>query len=292
MARMRGITAVATLLIGVGALTACANGGSTTTPANSTAGDGSTAAVTTIKQGVLTVGISPDFPPMEYLEGQNLVGSDVEMITEVAKRLGLTVEFDQQKFDQLINSVRTDRVDLVISGMSDTVERQKTLDFVDYYNSLGRFYTLSDKASKFSTAGDVCGVAVAVSSKTDYYPALQQFSKDTCESAGKPAVNIVQTDSGAAARLQLEQGRAELAVQGAENLAYFEKTDAGKYEIVLDALTDQPFAIGVRKGNMQLAEAVRDKLEAMYDDGTAEDILTKHGIPDGLRAPAINEVKE
>ncbi|RGE20363.1 ABC transporter substrate-binding protein [Leucobacter sp. wl10] len=250
------------------------------------------AGFTTIVDGTLTVGLSPDFPPMEYLDGEKLIGSDVELITEVAKRLNLDVKFEQQKFDQLINSVRTDRVDLVISGMSDTVERQKTLDFIDYYSSTGRFYTTPDRAGDFAKPTDACGVPIAVSTKTDYYPALQEYSAKVCEAAGEPAVKIVGADSGAAARLQLDQGRADLAVQGAENLAYFEEQDPGKYQIVLDVLIAQPFAASVRKGNTALAEAVRGVLQEMYDDGTTEKILTKYGIEDGLRPPAINEVTE
>lgn len=56
----------------------------------------------------------PDYPPMEYLDGDKLIGADVDLITEVAKRMGKEVKFEQQKFDQIINLVRTERVDLAI----------------------------------------------------------------------------------------------------------------------------------------------------------------------------------
>ena len=115
--------------------------------------------VKTITSGVLTVGLSPDFPPMEYLDpnGDKLVGVDVDLANELGKRLGLKVNFVQQKFDQLINSVRTSRVDIVFSGLSDTVERQKTLDFVDYFKSAGRFYTTAGHESDFTKDTDACG---------------------------------------------------------------------------------------------------------------------------------------
>lgn len=272
-------------VIAVGAVLAFAGGCAT-----AGGGEAEDGEFSTIVDGTLTVGLSPDFPPMEYMDGETLIGSDVDLITAAAERMGLEVAFEHQKFDQLINSVRTDRVDIVISGMSDTVERQKTLDFIDYYSSTGRFYTLPDQASEFGAETDVCGAAVAVSTKTDYFPALQRFSADVCEAADLPPVNIVGADSGAAARLQLDQGRAELAVQGAENLAYFEQQEPGKYEIVLDVLIDQPFAAAVRKGNTELAEAVSDAFQELYDDGTTEEILTEYGIEQGLREPAINEV--
>lgn len=264
---------------------------SSDTSSDSPTDTSASAEYTTISDGVLTVGLSPDFPPMEYLDGSDLIGSDVDLITEVAKRMGLEIAFEQQKFDQLINSVRTERVDIVISGMSDTVERQKTLEFVDYYASTGRFYALPDEAANFTKDEDACGASVAVSTKTDYFPALQEFSANVCEAAGLDPVDIVGTDSGAAARLQLDQGRAQLAVQGAENLAYFATTEPGKYEIVLDVLNNQPFGISVNKGNMALAEALQSTLQEMYDDGTSQKIVAEYGL-DGIIEPVINGVTE
>jgi len=200
------LIATAALATAAFALTACGSGG----------GTGSGDQPLTVVDGTLTVGLSPDFPPMEYLdeESNELVGADVELITEAAKRMDLEVKFEHQKFDQLINSIRTDRVDVTFSGMTDTLERQETIDFVDYYNSAGRFYVLSANKGKYTQDTDVCGTSVAVSTKTDYYPALQKFSAEKCEAAGKEAVKIVGADSGAAARLQLDQKRADLAVQG------------------------------------------------------------------------------
>lgn len=230
---------------------------------------------------------------MEYLDesSNKLVGADVELITEAAKRMDLSVKFEQQKFDQLINSIRTDRVDVTLSGMTDTVERQKTIDFVDYYNSAGRFYVTAGNEAKYKDDTDVCGKSVAVSTKTDYYPALQKFNSEKCEGAGKSPIKIVGADSGAAARLQLDQKRADLAVQGRENLVYFEKTDAGKYEIVLGNLNEAPFGAGLRKGNTALAEKLQEALQSMHDEGTMEKILDKYGLSEGLRSPEINSVK-
>lgn len=266
--------------------------GCSATGGDATTGSADADALQTVADGTLTVGLSPDFPPLEYLDGDDLIGSDVDIVTEVADRLGLEIVFEQSKFDQLINSVRTERVDIVVSGMSDTVERQETLDFVDYFASSGRFYTTGDQAAEYTDGTDICGASVAVSTKTDYYPALQEYSADTCEAAGLDPIEIVGADSGAAARLQLDQGRAQVAVQGAPNLAYFEEQDPGAYKIVGPVLVDLPFGAAVAKGNTALAEAVQAALQEMYDDGTTEDILTEYDLADGLMEPVINGVTE
>lgn len=82
----------------------------------------------------------------------------------------------------------------------------------------------------------------------------------------------------------------KLAVQGAENIAFFLEKSPGKYQIVLDTLLTQPFSVALTKGNMALAEKIQETIQSMYDDGTLEDILVKYGIQDGLREPVINEV--
>ncbi|WP_332603716.1 ABC transporter substrate-binding protein [Arthrobacter sp. S2(2024)] len=273
------VAAAATIALLAGCSTSAAGGSPSTKEAAST-----------IAKGTLTVGLSPDFPPMEYLDGDKLVGAEPEVIAEVANRMGLKISFVQQKYDQLMNSVRTGRVDVLVSGVSDNVDRQKTLDMVDYYDSTARFFTTPNQTGNFKQDTDVCGATVAVASNDDYYPAVLEHSKKVCESAGKPAIKVQGTDSGATARLQLEQGRAALAVQGAENIAFFKQKTPGKYEIVLGVLLKQPFSVALKKGNTPLAQEVQKAIQSMYDDGTLEKILTKYGIKDGLRKPVINEV--
>ena len=266
-------------------------GGSSDDSASGSAGEGgSDGAISTITEGTLTVGLSPDFPPMEYMDGDDLVGFDIDVLNEIAGRMGYDVKIEEQKFDQVLNSVRTDRVDIAISGLSDTVERQETVDFVDYFKSWGQFYTTTELAGDFTEMTDLCGTSVAVSTKTDYYPALEQMTKDVCESAGLDPIELVGADSGAAARLQLDQGRAQLAVQGNPNLAYFATTDPGKYEVVLDNFAESPFGILVKKGNSEMADALLAQLQAMYDDGTTAELLAKYGLDESLMEPVINGV--
>jgi len=72
-------------------------------------------------------------------------------------------------FDQLINSSRTGRVDLVMSGLSDTKVRQQTSDFVDYFMSRGPDLRLATKAGAFTKATDLCGKTIGGQRKTDYF---------------------------------------------------------------------------------------------------------------------------
>ncbi len=243
--------------------------------------------------GTLRIGVAPDFPPLESLDPKtnDVVGMDIDLQKKIGETLGLKVELVQSPFDQLINSLQTGRVDIVMSGISDTVERQQTMDFVDYYNSAGRLFTQAANASKYTTETDICGKTLTVSGKTDYFAQVQDLSKSTCVSAGKPAINILPTDGSAAAQLQVEQGRADLAVMGAENLAYNEQTNPGKFAAVFAPLPAKPFGIAIKKGNGVLNQALLEALNKMVADGSYKSILESFKLGDGAMTPVINGVK-
>lgn len=247
-----------------------------------------------VSAGVLKVAVAPDFPPLEYTdpETDEIVGMDVDLMDRLGEVLGIKIERVSSPFDQLINSVQTGRVDMVMSGLSDTIERQETLDFVDYYQSAGRLYALADRAGEFKQMEDMCGSTLTVSGKTDYFEQVKKISEEVCVGAGKPAIDILPTDGSAAAQLQLEQGRADLSVMGAEYFSYIQETNPGKFEGVFKALTAQPFAAAVKKGNTELAEALLAGFKAMVEDGSYLEILSEYGLSDGATTPAINGVKK
>ncbi|WP_417218158.1 ABC transporter substrate-binding protein [Arthrobacter sp.] len=281
--RQRTLIALPLALAASIALSACVGG--TTSASESSEGLPADIAAS----GKLKVGLSANLPPMEFKdESGKYVGADVDLQQELGKALGVDIEIVESPFDQLINSAQTGRVDLVMSGMSDTAERQKTADFVDYFKSEGRLFTTGKRAKDFTAADDICGKKIAVSGKTDYYAQVEALGKTECTDKGKPAIELLSTDSGTAARLQIDQGRADLAAQSAENLAYFEQTDPGKYKNVLDPLPSKPLGILVKKGNDQLSNAVLKALQIMHEDGTYDDVLKKWDIDYGAMEPTIN----
>ena len=242
--------------------------------------------------GELRIGHSPDFPPMEYLDPSgNPVGADVDLGRALAEQMGLRPVFLKQPFAQLINSVRTLRVDIVLSGLSDTAQRQQTLDFVDYFGTRGRLYTLGAKASQYTSPDQACGKTVAVSKSTDYFGQVQAFDKQYCGGAGRPAISVLGTDSGAAARLQLQQGRADLAVQGEENLVFFRNQDPNAYIPVLDPLPAKPFAVAIKTGEPAMTEAVYQAFTALVRSGRYKEILDRWQLGYAAITPTINGVK-
>ena len=81
----------------------------------------------------LIVGTNGVFPPFEYMENGELVGFDIDLIKQIGKDLGYEIEMKVQPFDALIPSLKTGKLDAIISGMSATEERKKSVDFTDEY---------------------------------------------------------------------------------------------------------------------------------------------------------------
>ena len=84
-------------------------------------------------QKKLRVGLNAVFAPFEYIENGQVAGFDVDMINEIGKNLGYEVEIIDQSFDGLIPALKAGKIDIIVSGMSSTEERKKSVDFTDDY---------------------------------------------------------------------------------------------------------------------------------------------------------------
>lgn len=245
------------------------------------------------KSGRLNVGNSPVYPPMSYLpEGtedrEKRQGFDVDLARAIGDKLGVEVTFVTQEYEQYIPSLATGRLDMVHSAMQDLETRRETVDFIDYYTTGPQLFSLADKADRFPTEADVCGQKVAVDSgDTGYRNALTEFSKNVCATAGKPAVEEVTTNGTADALLQLEQGRADVSIRGAESIRYVvNEQSPGKYALIGKPIAEIPVGIAVSKNQNQLRDAVAAALKALMEDGGYAKIGEKWGLQDILR-PAV-----
>jgi polar amino acid transport system substrate-binding protein len=246
-------------------------------------------------KGQIVVGINAIFPPMEYKNpgSEELTGFDVEFAAAIGKALGVKVVFDDQKFDQLINSVVTSRVDFVISGLSDTAVRRKTLDFIDYFNSGTQGYTTKALSTSIRGLEDLAGKTLAVSASTDYYTTMEKWSKDNLESKGKAGIKMLAVDSEATARLQMIQGRAQASAISPEVLGWLEKQNPGQFVAIGPILNPDPYGICFKKDNVQLRDAVFAAVKQLFADGTYQKLLAKWELSrDAIPEPLVNGEKK
>lgn len=241
--------------------------------------------------GKIIVGINGIFPPMEFKDPatDKLVGIDVELVEAMGRELGVEIQFDDQQFDQLINSINTKRVDMVISGMSDSEVRRKSLDFIDYFNSGTQCFTTRELAGEIKALEDLDGKTLAVSASTDYLTTMQKWNEDNLVAKGRPGMTIMAVDSAASARMQMLQGRAQASALSPEALGWANVQQKGAYTAVGPLLESNPYGIAFSKDNAQLRDAVYAALNKVFADGTYLKILKKWGSESGAVArPLIN----
>lgn len=230
--------------------------------------------------GKVTIANTPNYPPMEYKDPatNQLMGLDIDLGLALAKQLGVTVEWADIGFEQMVSSVTTGRVDLIHSGMSDLPKRRDTLDFVDYMKSGAQFYTTFSRKDELKTETDLCGKTVGMSRRTSFPDETAKWSAANCEAKGLPAIKVVGTEGSADARTQLKQGRLDAAVQGSETVPYLLNLEKDAYAAIGTPFTAVYQGIGFAKKDTELRDAYIGAMKALIASGEYKAILAKWNL--------------
>ena len=248
-----------------------------------------------LKEGELRILTNPIYPPMEFVnpDSGTIDGFDVDLANAIAKKLNLTTVFVTSAFQELQSGLQTGRADMIISGMSDNVKRQASMDFVDYITSGPILFTVNANADKYKQASDLCGKTVAGSRSTSFGENVKDWSAANCEAKGKSAIAFEGTADSNAARLGMKQGRYDAVVQGIETIAYQMRLEPDTYKLVGDPLlSNDTFGMAFKKDNTALRDAVAGAFDALIKDGTYDQILKKWGlVHNAVSKAVVNGVK-
>ena len=242
-------------------------------------------------RGVLRVGSQQTFPPVEYREpGKTEVsGVSRDLLDEVAKRLNLKLEYIHAEYAALISGVEADRFDVASGGISDTVEREEKLDFVNYMFAGGSMLILADgPMTSAKTIDDFCGKSIATLLGSRVLMTAVEAASERCTKAGKQPIRAEQLPAAPDARMQLDLKRVDSYIGDLPALVYMGSQFPGKYRIVGGAYILTPYVTswGFGKNRAGLRDAVQKAMQGMLEDGTYKKILAKSGL-DGAALPVI-----
>ena len=121
------------------------------------------------KEGVIKVGIEGAYPPFNFYNSKNeLEGFDVDITNEIAKRMGVKVEFVATPWDSIIGGLLSKKYEIIISSMAITEDRKKKVDFTEpYYYTGAQLFTKSNSAIK-NVDTDVKGKKIGVVTGTTF----------------------------------------------------------------------------------------------------------------------------
>lgn len=269
------------------ALTACASnkesgGGPTGSVSASVSVDSAIEALVPAKiksAGKIVVGVDPSYAPNEYKNSNNkIVGFDVDLFNAVAAKMGLKTQYVAGVFDNILPGITGGKYDVGVSSFTDNKEREKTVDFVDYYNAGIQW---AAPVGKNVDPDNACGLKVSVETGTTEEADLHAKS-NACTKAGKPAIQILKHDLQTDATTDLVLGKAD-----AMSADYPVTVDAVKHnssKIHLVGKTNYaaaPYGYAIAKTSGTLKEAIQKAVQALIDDGTYDQICKAWGLQGG-----------
>jgi polar amino acid transport system substrate-binding protein len=225
------------------------------------------------------------YAPEEFYakDGTTAQGSDIDIAAAIAKAWGVTVEIDNTGFDSIILALNAKKCDLVISGMNDTADRQKQVDFVDYLKVGQGLLVPVGNPKGIHTLADLSGKDVAVQLGTTNLDALTAENV-TLKAAGKPQINVHGYLKDTDAFNQLALGRVDAYSTDSPVVAYYNSLpgNAGKYEVGGTPINPAAIGIAMRKDDPGMKTAVQAAIDAMYADGSLAAIVAKWGMTNAV----------
>ena len=266
------------------ALTGCAAGtpAAEETAASSIAVDEAAAALLPeqYKDGVSVASDIP-YAPMEFFdENDNPTGFDYDLSQSIAAKLGVAFSFNDQDWDGIIPSLQSGTHDIIMSGMNDTVERQKVLDFVDYFSAGFAVIVAKGNPEGVNSFADLCGKTVAIQTATAQIDLINAVNPSCADK-----IEVLEFPSDGDAQNAIRAGKAVAGVNDGQVAAYTAQTAGeGEYfELVAPADAPEGYTsvltgIGVLKANSGLTSAIQAALQSLINDGTYTALLEKWNL--------------
>lgn len=240
-------------------------------------------------KGTLNVATEAQYAPNEFIapDGHTIIGMDPDMVKALGEVMGLKVDMINANFEAIIPGIQAGRYDLGASSFTDTKEREKVVDFVDYFSAGISFYAKTSANPGVNELADLCGKTAAVEKGTVEQEEAEAQSKK-CTKEGKSAVTVLSFPGQNAVNLAVSSGRAELGMADSPVVAYQIKQSEGQFKLIGKSYEFAPYGLAIPKTS-GMTTPILEALKVLIANGKYMQILTKWGIQAGaISTPTIN----
>jgi polar amino acid transport system substrate-binding protein len=220
----------------------------------------------------ITIATDATWPPMEMVDtNKNIVGFDIDLMNAAAKAGGFTVEFRNTAWDGIFAGLENGKYDAVMSSVTITDERKKTMDFSVPYINAGQILVVKSETQGVTTLDDLKGKTIGAQIGTTGAFEIEKV---------KAADNITEKtyDEIGLAIADLANGRIAAVVcdnPTAAQYALQNDTYKGKLKIVGDRFTEEYYGVAVKKGNAKVLDLINAGLKKVLDSGDNKAIEDK-----------------
>jgi len=247
--------------------------------------------------GKIIIATDALYPPNEFKQGDRIVGFDIDLGTAIAQKIGVKAEFQDVKFDTILQALEEGKYDISLSSFSDTRERESRFDFVTYLSAGTMLMVPKGNPRRLRPDGlSLCGKRIAVERGTTQEEELSRKDVtrpsagtriDACRSGDKPPPIRMSYDDQAAANEALAKGQADASLTDSPSAIYGAKASGGRIQCSGMPYATALYGVAIPKRQAGLRDAVFKAMKAVMSDGTYQRLTARWGLTSG----AVPETK-
>jgi polar amino acid transport system substrate-binding protein len=220
------------------------------------------------KKGVLVAGVKDSLPPFGYVDekSRTIIGYDIDFINAIARKLGVKVELKPVTSASRMPQLQEGNIDIIAATMTKNPERAKQIDFSHTYFFTGqKFITKKGSVKSLKDLeGKKIGTAKGSTSEQNVKKSI-------------PTATVLSFDDYPQALLALQQGKVQAVTTDEAILAGIlaKSPVKGQFEIPNLQISDEPYGLGMRKGDKNFVDFVNKTILEMEKSGEAKKIFEK-----------------
>lgn len=221
-------------------------------------------------KGQLVIGLDDTFAPMGFRdENGDLVGFDIDLAKAVCEELGVEAVFQPINWSAKEMELSTGKVDCLWNGLSITPERQETMSMSNAYLN-NKIIVMTNKGVTLASKEDLANYNVGVQAQSS---ALEVVMADDVYDSIKD--KITEYDTYDQVIMDMQAGRLDAMIVD-EVLGQYKNTQLGGiFDVASFDFGDDLYAIGFRKSDTELTQAVNDALTSCIESGKSAEISEK-----------------
>ena len=230
------------------------------------------------RQGLLRVGITPNYPPLIFKADGKYVGAEVDFAYRLGAALKRDVEFLELGWEELIPALFTGKIDIIMSGMSVTDARKIRINFTEPYLQIGLMAAMrSEDASRYSSIQDIL-------STTSWVGVMQNTTGDAFVQKNLPNANRLAFNKIYDAVFALKQKKIDLFIHDVPAVAWTVSENEASLQALWEFLNRGHLAWGVRYDDEEFCDTINKTLKSWKTDGTLDRGLVRW-------LPYLNRIK-
>lgn len=222
------------------------------------------------EKGELRVGITPNYPPLIFRDGKEIKGLEADMAAAVGQHFNVPVVYVEKQFKQLIRALNEGEIDIIMSGMSVTEQREKVVQFTEPYTHVGQVPLVrkQDKNRFYPPKKAIYENALRVGYESG--TTGMTFAVNTLLMA-----ELIKFDSADKGLAALRNGEIAIFIHDSPTAWRITKDPSSNLTVLTEPLTKEPLAWAIRKDDQALLKELNSLVKGWKKSGRMQELLDK-----------------